>query len=219
MRTSIILIIFLTFCHMVNCQDIMTVAPALEILVDYQKIRDFTINSSGEEAYFTIQSPLEEVCVIAMVKKSDNMWSEPEVLKFSGKYKDLEPFLSPDNLKLYFVSNRPLNSPDGEPKDYDIWYVERENPVSGWGMPVNIGEPVNTEHNEFYPAITNSNNLYITSDRPDSKGQDDIFYCDWNGNQYSEPVSMSKSINSESYEFNAYLDPNESFLIFSGYNR
>ncbi len=205
--------------HIAKSQIAKNVEPAVKTLSKYQKIRDFTITSDGDEGYITLQSPLEEVCVIAMIKKSDNMWSEPEVTRFSGKYKDLEPFLSPDNLKLYFVSNRPLNSPDGEPKDYDIWYVERENPGAGWGMPVNIGEPVNTEHNEFYPAITNSNNLYITSDRPDSKGQDDIFFCGWNGNQYSEPVSMSESINSESYEFNAYVDPDESYLIFSGYNR
>jgi hypothetical protein len=30
---------------------------------------------------------------------------------------------------------------------------------------------------------------------------------------------MGDVINTESYEFNAYVAPDESFLIFSGYNR
>lgn len=125
--TIALVIIFMG--HITKSQIANNVEPAIESLSKYQKIRDFTITSDGDEAYLTVQSPLEEVCVIAMVKKSDNMWSEPEVLKFSGKYKDLEPFLSPDNLKLYFVSNRPLNSPDGEPKDYDIHSLEDLNKV------------------------------------------------------------------------------------------
>lgn len=196
-----------------------SVKPAFKILREYQKIRDFTMTSDGKEAYFTIQSPLEEVAVIALIRKKGEDWTEPEIVTFSGQYRDLEAFLSPDNLRLYFVSNRPLNESLTEPKDFDIWYVEREGPGSEWGKPVNIGLPVNTEHNEFYPAITKSNNLYITSDRPDSKGQDDIFFCAWNNDQYSEPVSLSEAVNSDSYEFNAYVAPDESFLIFSGYNR
>ncbi|WP_321538323.1 hypothetical protein [Flavobacterium piscinae] len=47
------------------------------------------------------------------------------MVSFTGKYKDLEPFLSTDGLKLYFASNRPLTE-SGEPKDFDIWYVERK---------------------------------------------------------------------------------------------
>ena len=219
MKKSFLAIAFLVFGYLAWSQNSESVKPAFKILREYQKIRDFTMTSDGKEAYFTIQSPLEEVAVIALIRKKGEDWTEPEIVTFSGQYRDLEAFLSPDNLRLYFVSNRPLNESLTEPKDFDIWYVEREGPGSEWGKPVNIGLPVNTEHNEFYPAITKSNNLYITSDRPDSKGQDDIFFCAWNNDQYSEPVSLSEAVNSDSYEFNAYVAPDESFLIFSGYNR
>jgi len=219
MKKSFLAIAFLVFGYLAWSQNLESVKPAFEILSEYQKVRDFTTTSDENEAYFTLQSPLEEVAVIAMIRKKGKDWTEPEIVPFSGQYSDLEPFLSPDNLRLFFVSNRPLNESLTEPKDFDIWYVERADPGSEWGKPVNIGSPVNTEHNEFYPAITKSNNLYITSDKPDSKGQDDIFFCAWNNDQYSEPVSLSEAVNSDSYEFNAYVAPDESFLIFSGYNR
>ncbi len=45
--------------------------------------------------------------------------------------------------------------------------------------------------------------------------------CDmrWADSTYTPPVSLSDSINSDGYEFNAFVAPDESFLIFSGYNR
>ena len=216
MKRSLLPIAFLASVNLTMAQK---PEPAFEILSQYQKVRDLTITSDGKEAYFSLQSPLEEVAVIAIIKNKDDSWTEPDIVHFSGKYRDLEPYLSPDGLKLFFVSNRPVQESQIEPKDFDIWYVERASPDKDWGDPVNLGGPVNTENNEFYPAITKSGNLYITSDRPGSKGQDDIFFCQWLGNEYKEPQSLSNAINTESYEFNAYVAPDESFLIFSGYNR
>lgn len=215
-----VLIFFLFFFYLPSsCQENVIVKPAFEMLSEYQKIRDFTMAKDGNEAYFTIQSPLEEISVIVRIEKADNIWSGPELVRFSGIYRDLEPFLSPDDLKLLFASNRPVNPNHDKPKDFDIWYVERSSRDSEWGVPVNLGAPVNSNHHEFYPAITRTMNLYMTSDRPGSKGQDDIFFCKWNKDGYDEPLSMGEAINTEGYEFNAYVSPDESFLIFSGYNR
>lgn len=186
---------------------------------EYPNIRDFTLSKSGKEAYSTIQSPGGEISTIIRFHKEGAEWRKPELAFFSGKYNDLEPFLSSDNLRLYFVSNRPLNDTTKEPKDFDIWYVERESVTSPWGQPVNPGPPLNSSFDEFYPSISDNLSIYFTSDREGTKGKDDIFYCIWNGSSYSTPVSLSDSINSPGYEFNAYIAPDESYLIFSGYNR
>jgi len=177
------------------------------------------MSSSGNEVYITIQSPMEEISVIARISKQKEKWSDPEIVAFSGNYNDLEPFLSPDNLRLYFVSNRPLNKQDSLPKDFDIWFVERTTLNSVWSEPKNLETPINTEHNEFYPSVSKNNNLYFTSDSPGAKGKDDIFYSEWNNNQYSTPVSLNDSINTAGYEFNAFIAPDESFILFTGYNR
>jgi len=195
------------------------VYPVLQSLSSFENIRDLTMSRSGSEAYITVQSPLGEISVLARLQMSNGKWGEPELLSFSGKFKDLEPALSPDGLRLYFVSNRPLQGSGTEPKDFDIWFVERQDMEAPWGDPVNLGPPVNTEHNEFFPSLARNNNLYFTSDHPDSTGKDDIFYSVWQGGQYVQPEPLSNSVNTEGYEFNAFIAPDESFLIFSGYNR
>ena len=74
---------------------------------------------------------------------------------------DLEPFITYDGLRLYFASNRPLSKKDLEPKDFDIWYTDRSCKSCQWSEPVNIGLPINTSGDEFYPSVTKKNNLYL----------------------------------------------------------
>jgi hypothetical protein len=127
--------------------------------------------------------------------------------------------LTDQDRRLYFASNRPLDSTSIVPKDFDIWYVEREQVNAPWGKPIHVGAPINSEYNEFYPSLGKNMNLYFTSDRPGSLGLDDIFMGAWNGTSYEDPIPLGESINSEGYEFNAFVAPNEAYLIFSGYDR
>lgn len=191
----------------------------LKILKNFTKVRDFTINRSNQEVYFTVQSPKEELSGIFTSSLKNGEWQAPELVSFSGKYKDLEPYLSPDGLKLYFASNRPLVKTTTETKDFDIWYVTRKTRQSSWSAPINIGAPINTKYNEFFPAIAVSNNLYFTSDRPDARGKDDIFVSVWEEEAYEKAMALPEAINTEGYEFNAYIAPDESFIIFTGYAR
>ncbi|BDD11500.1 hypothetical protein FUAX_39320 (plasmid) [Fulvitalea axinellae] len=200
-------------------QNTKSATIAIKSLTDFPCVRDFTLSSNGQEAYTTIQSNLGDISVIVRIKKINTRWGEPTIVPFSGKYKDLEAFLSPDNLRLYFVSNRPLDSSSDQPKDFDIWYVERSDINAEWGAPKNVGSPVNTSYDEFYPSVTANKNLYFTSDNPGSKGKDDIYYCAWNNSGYSEPINLGDSINTNGYEFNSFVSPDETFLIFTGYNR
>jgi len=190
-----------------------------EIFSRYPNVRDIAISSDGDEIYFSVQSYQDEVSVIAYIKKTNDVWSNPAMASFSGKYFDIEPFLSSDGLKLFFASNRPLGGTDDILKDFDIWYVERKDLNADWSEPINMGLPTNSEKNEFYPSIANNNNFYFTCDERGTKGKDDIFFSQWENGKYSEPVSLSDSINSEGYEFNAFIDPDESYIIFTAYQR
>jgi hypothetical protein len=190
-----------------------------DIFMQFPGVRDLAISSTEDEAYFTAQSYLGEISIVLEIRKENGIWSQSKTASFSGKYQDLEPFLSPNGLKLYFASNRPLSASDTKPKDFDIWYVERESQTSEWSKPVNIGSPVNSESDEFYPSISENGNLCFTSNAAGTKGKDDIFFSKWEDGRYSTPMSLSDSVNSEGYEFNAFISPDESFLLFSGYNR
>jgi len=189
-----------------------------QIFSQFPNVRDIAIAPDGNEIYFSVQSYQNELSVITCIRKENNVWSNPEIASFSGKYYDIEPFLSSDGLKLFYSSNRPMEVTDSI-KDFDIWYVERENKNSGWSKPINVGGPINSDKNEFYPSIANNNNFYFTCEERGTKGKDDIFLSQWKNGKYIEPISLSDSINSEGYEFNAFIAPDESFIIFTGYAR
>lgn len=213
------LIIILSYSLLASSHLLAQTKSLEAILIRCGNVRDFTLSRTGTEAYFTVLSPQEEISAIVVTKKEKGTWSEPVFASFSGKYRDLEPFLSPDGLKLYFASNRPLGDNNDKTKDFDIWMVERKALDSVWSEPQNLKFPVNTLSDEFFPTVANNGNLYMTSNRTGSKGKDDIFSCEWNGNSYKEPVSLAPAINTSGYEFNAFISPDESFMIFSGYQR
>lgn len=192
---------------------------AFEFLKEFQNVRDIAFSKNQDEVYFTVQSPNEDVSKIIFAKKKNNIWSKPELVSFSSSFRDLEPFLSYDELRLYFASNRPKTTNDITSKDYDIWYVERENKNSNWSNPINIGTPINTEKDEFFPSVAKNENVYFTVENEKSLGKDDIFVSKFINGKYTKPVNLGTNINSEGYEFNAYISPDEKFIIFTGYNR
>lgn len=212
------LLVSLMFCLNLSifAQVESEVKPFLpELFSQYPGVRDLTISPNEDEAYFSAQSILGEVSVIVRIKKENGRWTKPELATFSGKFNDLEPFLSHDGLRLYFVSNRPVTDLN-EKKDYDIWFVERT--LNGpWSNPINMGDVINTKQDEFYPSVAKNGNIYFTSERIDTKGKDDIYFSKWKNDHYTNPISLSDSINTNGYEFNAYVSSDESFLIFTGY--
>jgi len=215
-----ILTTILIFYSSIPFAQVNKVEPFLpQIFSQFPNVRDIAISSDGDEIYFSVQSYADEASFIVSAKKENNVWSSPEIVSFSGKYFDIEPFLTSDGLKLYFASNRPLDGDADKTKDFDIWYVQRENKNSEWSSPINLGEPINSPANEFYPSIANNNNFYFTCDERSTKGKDDIFVSYWKEGKYLEPVSLSDSINSDGYEFNAFVAPDESYIIFTAYQR
>lgn len=195
------------------------VFPAFEQLIDIPKIRDFTMNAAGTEAWFTVQSPLEELSCIAFMTKEGNTWSAPDMMPFSGHWKDMEPYLSPDELHLFFASNRPLDEQSDLEKDMDLWVVDRPTPESLWNAPRNVGAPVNTTGDEFYPAVAANGNLYFTRKPEDPDRMDDLYYSIASASGHQTPIALSDAINSAGFEYNAYVAPDESYLIFGAYNR
>jgi len=204
----------------VNTEKKEGVQPFAEnVFSKFINVRDFTMTKDEDEAYFSLQSPNRELSVIMKIEKKENVWQEPEISNFSGKYTDLEPFLSPDNLKLYFVSNRPVSKDSTNTKDMDIWYVERTSKNSSWSEPKNIGSPVNTVGDEFYPSVANNGNLYFTTIKKELESADDIFVSRWENNTYSEPKLLGEGVNTEGAEYNAFIAPDESYIIFGGWRR
>ena len=178
--------------------------------------RDMAISPAGDEMYYTLLANQNAFSTIIYRKKlPGNKWSSPVVAPFSGKYGDLEPAFSPDGKKLFFSSNRPTT---GEKvKDYDIWVVEKVN--GQWSEPKNLGAPVNTEANEFYPSVAANGNLYYTAEYAKGIGKEDIFVSQWKNGSFIESTALDSAVNSAMWEFNAFVSPDETFILFTSYGR
>ena len=189
---------------------------AEDIISTAMNERDFAISPDGQEIYYTVSTPKSTFQTIVVSKKlSSGKWSQPEIVSFAGEFSDLEPAFSADGKTLYFASNRPTTG--FEPKDFDLWKVTREG--SGWRKPVNLGSTVNTELDEFYPSITKSGNLYFTAQYKGGVGREDIYVAEWRDAQYQKPVVLDTAVNSRVYEFNAFVSPDERYIIFTSYGR
>lgn len=180
------------------------------------KERDMTISRDGNHLLYSVHSYNDDVRMIVEIKKQNKSWGEPEVVSFSGEFKDIEPMFSPDGKRLYFASDRPMYDKD-EAKDYNIWYVDKLS--NGWGSPMTLDTLINTQGDEFFPSVSNSGTLYYTATRADGKGKEDIYYSSFEDGMFQAPVSLDSAINSATYEFNSYVDPAERFIIFSSYKR
>jgi hypothetical protein len=187
---------------------------APNIISDEFGNRDMAISPKGDEIFYTMQYNYGMLSTILYSKKVNGKWSPPEVADFCGKHKDLEPAFSFDGTKLYFSSNRPL-SDTGSEKDYDIWFVTKIN--GKWVNPINMKSPVNTDKDEYYASVTKSTNIYFT--RAVEGREEDIMVCKFSDGKYNEAESLLDSINSTGDEFNAFVDPDETYIIFSGYKR
>ena len=171
--------------------------------------RDLTATPDGDEIYFTVMLPNFEFSVIFVTRRVDGVWTEPDVAPFSGRYRDLEPAVSPDGRRFFFVSHRP-DEGTGDPKeDTDIWVMERTE--SGWSDPAPLGPPVNTEGQEYFPSLTLDGTLYFT--RRPADGDEAIYRARHADGGYLEPERLGPEVNAGRARFNAWVAPDESFLI------
>jgi WD40 repeat protein len=198
-------------------QTITVFEPTL--FKDVPNARDLSIPTDGNEVYFTAQSIKQDFSAIMVSKNKNGKWQKSQVASFSGQYKDLEPFISLNGLIMYFASNRPVEGREKEKSNYDIWKVERINLDSEWSTPINLGSPINSEADEFYPSVTSNGNMYFTAARKNGLGKEDIFVSEYKAGEYLSPTPLSESINSAGYEFNAFVPFDESYLIFTGFRR
>jgi WD40-like Beta Propeller Repeat len=179
--------------------------------------RDFTISPAGDELFFTLQQPRFLSSTILRVVKINGKWGKPEVAPFSGTYRDLEASFSPDGKSIYFSSDRPVtgNTPK---KDFDIWKIIKL-PGGNWARPVHLDTMVNSDKDEYYPSVAKNGDLYFTVAASYGKGKEDIVMCRPLKDGYSAPVSLPEAINSPNYEFNAFVDPDEQFILFTSFGR
>jgi hypothetical protein len=165
----------------------------------------------GREFYFCVRNYSGAVSILQM-KMENGIWSAPALLPFASRFGDIDVTLSPDGSKLLFCSRRPVPGSDRPNEDYDFWMAEREG--DDWGDPVWLGETVNSDAHDFYPVMTESGAIYFSSQR-EGPGTNNIYKSEFRNGRYSEAVKLGDAINTGYREFDPYISPDESVLIFT----
>ncbi|RNC86244.1 MAG: hypothetical protein ED556_08065 [Winogradskyella sp.] len=166
-------------------------------------------NAAGTEFYYGVSiNGKEEMRYSELVGES---WSAPKTIMVHKQYGYNDPFLSPDENRLYFISKRALDG-KSEPKDYDIWYVERQD--NNWSEPINAGKNINTSSDEYYISFTNDGTMYFASGR--TNGNFDIYTSKFKNGKFQKAVALPSEINTSHYEADVFVAPDESYVIFCG---
>jgi hypothetical protein len=90
---------------------------------------------------------------------------------------------------------------------------------NGWSEPRNLGAPVNSPAQEWYPTLTSNGALYFGSNREGGRGATDIYRSRLAHGKYTEPENLGAAINTEFDEYEPFIAPDESFLIFMAAGR
>jgi hypothetical protein len=172
-----------------------------------------TFSNDGKEFFFAFNVGRKPE--IHIVRFENNAWTTPQVVLVHDVYGYNDPFLSPDQQRLYFISDRALDG-KGPKKDIDIWYVERKG--KGWSEPINAGESINAAKNEYYISFTQKGTMYFASNAGTSDETDknyDIRTAEFASGKFLPNKKLSDAINTEHYEADVFIAPDESYIIFN----
>ena len=167
-------------------------------------------NKEGTAFYYAIESDgRAEIWYTEMV---DKQWAQPVAIISHPEYGFNDPFLSPNEQRLFYISQMPRNELDSIP-DHDIWYSEKRG--KGWSDPINAGAVINSEQEEYYISFTNEGALYFASNKGKERKHDfDIYRSELLDGVYQTQEKLSDSINTRGYEGDVFISPDESYIIF-----
>jgi len=157
---------------------------------------------------FLFQRFLEGRCHTYITRLKNGAWTAPELIPFwetlaeNGDF----TFSSDDRTLLYQVRSRTESGPFSH-----IWRAEVTD--TGWGDQAPLPPPVNSPHFESFASDTSGRTLYFFSRRPGGRGRSDLWRSLLVDGKYANPVNLD-ALNTESEEWDPFVAPDESYLIF-----
>lgn len=176
-----------------------------------------TFNLSKDTIYFSrnqditsklsdLSGPRNKLGIFSAVLV-DGQWTKIRELRINNQWYNITtPCLSHDGKKLFFASDKP-GGYGGSDLYYSRWKGDR------WEDPVNLGPVINTKGNESYPYLTQSGDLFFSSDGRPGLGGKDIFFSVFSDTTWNEPVHLDAPINSKADDFGIVTDA----LLNEGY--
>lgn len=168
---------------------------------------------------FLTLSDSKTTTIIGLRSDAAGAWDRSIDVPFSGKWRDLEEVLTPDNRAMIFASNRPL---PGTTKPLDghyngkvrpgaggnIWIVHRT--TSGWGTPQPMPAGVNADTSVFSPAVAADGTLYFMH----PTGEAGLFHIFVSSPPYATS-RLAPFASATAAEFDPTVSPDGNTVVFS----
>lgn len=154
-----------------------------------------SISPDGKTMYFTrVQlnnNVIGESKIYYALKGSDGWGAAKEVTGVNGEFIAKHPCEGElfGEKVLFFVAN-----PPGGKGGFDVYYASKKTD-GVFGLPVNLGEVINTAGDEASPFYRDGKLYFSSNGRPTIGGMD-VFESQWNGSVWSEPKPQALGINS-----------------------
>jgi len=191
-------------------------ATAEHSLGDYsealQHIRKYLTSKSITEKYRKKANSLKKSCEFSIGAKRKPVSFNPKNLgkSINSDADEYLPALSADGSTLIFTRSKKVNGMRNE--DFYLSYHNTDN----WELAKNLGKPINTEQNEGAQCITADGlTIYFTAcSRNDSYGRCDIYESNFVNNNWTEPINIGPSINTENWESQPAISADGRQLFF-----
>jgi len=127
--------------------------------------------------------------------------------------------ISADGQTLVFTACKEYDGYPGGRKGYgscDL-FIAKKIANGTWGVPENIGKPINTEYWDSQPSMSSDGQtIYFVSNRPGGKGGADIWKCTKNeSGKWANLANLGDSVNTAENEESPYIHPDNKTLYFS----
>ena len=168
---------------------------------------------SHDGNYAVFRRGWNEETEVFLLEYENGEWTAPVRAPFFMKQYRFGDFtFAPNELKLYFTSDRPEKSGAVKAESSNIWMVENRN--GQWLEPTLIGPPISSPLHESYPSVSSDKTLVFFRRFGGEDGASEIMTAIYEGGKYSDPVRLGTTVNTRWDEWDPVLSADGKILLF-----
>lgn len=170
------------------------------------------IGWGNDMEYFVFQRWINRQAKLYIMTNENGIWSEPKHLSNFDSYKIGDYTIAPDGKTIVFASNIFIEDIGHEGTGGNIWISTKT--ADSWTTPKHVGLEINSKYHDSYPCLAGNNTMYFFSRKPGGFGKSDLYVSTFVDGKYTEPANLGSTLNTEYHEWDTYVDPDETYMIF-----
>jgi len=176
---------------------------------------DLNEGSSGfnlDSTHFLFQRIEDNKLFTFEMMNQNGQWTKPTTVPFANMMRNGDFVFAPDGKTLYFQSNTPIEGLDSEGTVSNIWVTLKSE--TGWTEPKFLDFSINTKWLDSFASVTTDGTIYFFSQKPGGIGKSDLYKSNLVNGAYTEAQNLGDIFNTEEHEWDPFIAPDESYLIF-----